>query len=471
MRQVPVSVESVIDPNISLDAIRLTLRSPGLKDLRPVIHQLQYNDKLHHHYPVRVCRGSKSGACLVDACRLYEKEQGFLYIREGFYLVKNAVERIETMKNLRLHEPHQTWVFGNDFDRQSNGDFKVRYFDIRSREIGPRGLGCVYIIPEVVTYICENEVRLNYRDRASLDVLNDALRSTSSKYLLHEPFFAAELPYIANVPNPRDSFPAALFDADSLDSLVRGRCYDFLVVTTCPRPDGVSYLEGTLNQLNQAGADEMVNKLVFSDGPLPHGIRERFTSWNFFEYDGPSGTKKALWRVFKYFDGDPSDFRLLLIEDDVIACRNAINRMLMTEIPDGMAAVTFFDLRETDASTPWGIHRRKLKRKSHQTLWGLQAVLFEGGAVRFLAKQDPESIDYLQSSIHQSDVALSELLAEGYHRQHFGVHVPNLFEHCGDVSAWGNQKKHRSPFFPGVEFNALTIPEPEVIDVKVEGLT
>lgn len=114
---------------------------------------------------------------------------------------------------------------------------------------------------------------------------------------------------------------------------------DLVSVLTCPkRPQ---YLLSTLDQLDREGA-RGVPRMVFSDGP----IVDLDTTWGLaIKEDGPSGTAPAMRWVFEVVVSTGAD-RLLYAEDDLIVGRDAVTRMLATQVPNDAALVTGFDLSE-----------------------------------------------------------------------------------------------------------------------------
>lgn len=245
-----------------------------------------------------------------------------------------------------------------------------------------------------------------------------------------------------------------LFDANTGRLFLEACQKDFLVVMTSPRA-GTSYLAETLEALDLEGSkaarDNGLRAVVVSDGPLAN------CSWDFESCAGPSGTKKALWRIFQ-MGRDAGARCLIIIEDDVKPCKNAVFRILAQPLPGDLAFLSYFDLREFPPGKEDGIHRTDIRKKTNNTYWGLQTIVYPMEVVEFLLTRDPEEIEYLQGNIHASDTCMAELLFRHTTWHHVGIHTPNLVEHRGDVSAWGNVNLHRARNFPGFDFDALSLP-------------
>jgi hypothetical protein len=245
---------------------------------------------------------------------------------------------------------------------------------------------------------------------------------------------------------------------------------DLVVVTTCPRPKAVSYLSDTLKLLDAAGASE-VDRMVVSDGPIDRSSVE--SGWNLIERPGPSGTRNAFWGMLgAVLKERPRLDRLLVFEDDVSPCKNAITRALKTEIPSRCAFVSFFDMRELPKGSPDGLHVLSCMGGDLRGFWGFQSVMFRPEVVRYLAASNPLSVakGSTANDRFHNDVAVARLLFKSPWTK-VAVHVPCLVEHRGDVSAWGDfnnssriMKSIRATNFRGEDFNALSLGRPVIID-------
>jgi len=246
------------------------------------------------------------------------------------------------------------------------------------------------------------------------------------------------------------------YRGDSFDAhqLVRSDASssDLIVVMTSPRP-GVSYLNETLESLDSEGAGRHPNKIVVSDGPLDESC-----SWQKVVTDGPSGTKKALWKVFRMAVSFPrASEHLILFEDDVIPCRNAVTRVLATSVPPGAPFVSFFDYRSLDEPAKNGIHFLNRESTKGGRYWGFPAIKFPMDVVEFLARTDMES--FLPGNKDASDTVVDDILKTLSPWKDVAIHCPSLFEHGGEVSSRGDRAGfHRAKNFRGVDFDALSLP-------------
>lgn len=238
---------------------------------------------------------------------------------------------------------------------------------------------------------------------------------------------------------------------------------DMLVVMTAPRPLGVSYLPYTVEMLDREGAETIENKWIVSDGPLYCGPLAQ-GNWNLVSAKGPVGTKHALWRIFKLAMAYKPK-RLHVLEDDVTPCRNAVTRMLAQHVPADVAFNSYFDYREMNVgphklhNTP-ALYRRALWRALNNTFWGLQAITYPLATVEFLAGCDPDDVERLIDKAHHSDMVMCETIFNHQKWKNLCVHMPCIFQHRGDVSAWDTNeaKSLRAIDWLGVDFDALTLP-------------
>lgn len=216
-----------------------------------------------------------------------------------------------------------------------------------------------------------------------------------------------------------------------------------LAVKTCPRPDGVSYLQRTLESLAKAGALENNDRVVISDGYESLAIRD----WAITMGPGPSGPAMALGRVLqqaRQYD------QILLFEDDLVACKNAIPWMLKVGVPDDLFLVSFFDVDRCKTGTEPGLYRFP-NRVFSSTL----CVLLPKRSVEFLLSRDQFHRHESADSLLSSEMGLSPW-------PYYGLHYPSLVEHVGAVSAKDPLAKlvkgRVATHFVGVDFDALSLP-------------
>jgi hypothetical protein len=238
---------------------------------------------------------------------------------------------------------------------------------------------------------------------------------------------------------------------------------------TCPRPPGqADSLHATLRALDGAGAGDLASKVVFSDGPLPGA--EIVTApgrrpWLVREHaDGPSGTIPALLRMWRGALALGAD-ALLMFEDDVLPCRNAVHRMVRHGVPDDCALASFLDMNRMPEGTEEGLYRvtgHGFSTPTTTPFWGHQALLVPRRTLQEVAALSPEATAEM---VHRfglgSDCMLGHLMATGaISRPSYGVHVPSLVQHVGAQSRVNPESRdHVRPArnFPGADFDALTL--------------
>lgn len=224
---------------------------------------------------------------------------------------------------------------------------------------------------------------------------------------------------------------------------------DLLTVLTCAR--GKSYLANTLASLDRGGAGCVKDRCILVDGPLD-GIACR-PRWSIDRLSAaPSGSLNAMFNAFR-FALDRGAERLLYFEDDVIVCKNAVPRMLEVDVGD-LAFVSFFDMKEMPESAPHGLHRMSPMGRDGRGFWGAQALLLPRRTLEFALACEPRIRRFGNKQSGETLLGY-ELLKAGYE---YGVHVPNLVEHVGDVSAiwsWTPSVNRRSTSFPGEHYDAL----------------
>jgi hypothetical protein len=219
----------------------------------------------------------------------------------------------------------------------------------------------------------------------------------------------------------------------------------FVAVTTCPRPDGVSYLDETLRSL----ASEVA---VFND------VERKGSRWN-------------TWRAIKSaaFKGD----RLLLVQDDVVACKNFALFARRCDVPSDVGVVTFssfsddfldLDLKYIHEEPPPGAYKFPAHRFGSRGMEGAQALLFPAASVAFLAAQDPWHPEIVHRGPHNADFAIGWHVARSPQPLKL-VHVPALVHHVGERSACHEETRKRfgwampAPVARPLDFDCLTLLE------------
>lgn len=248
------------------------------------------------------------------------------------------------------------------------------------------------------------------------------------------------------------NYPGDLFDARQLITADESKLNTLVAVTTSPRPQGLQYLTKTLTDLSLEGAGAHPTKIVVSDGQL-----DASCPWPAEVMKGPSGTKKALWRLFMMAASMKVD-RLVFFEDDIEPCRNAVTRVLGQPSLPGLGCTSYFDYRNLAADSPPGFYLVGPKSAKGGPMWGIQATSVSGEVVEYLARVPQTLMEKLKGFEHGSDTLLTDVL-RAYSPYHVRAqHSPCLFEHIGGASTWGNQQMHKATVWKGKEFDALSLP-------------
>jgi len=240
-----------------------------------------------------------------------------------------------------------------------------------------------------------------------------------------------------------------------------------VVVSTCVRPSGVSYLADTIASLDANGAGVLPRALLINGYPTEAELETMYAAtrergWGVSETRPaePQSSRSNLWRALRLARDMRSD--LLFFEDDLIACKNAVTRMAQVVCPDDCAFVSFFDhcppnRRRADGA--WGLHVAPLPEDFDGSGWGgTQALSVPLRTSEYLARLDPFSIRTVARD-RQSDKVLADFCAASPWPR-FAMHAPTLFRHTGIVSAahpgtsvpdW----RHTPRSYPGDWFDAL----------------
>ncbi len=229
-------------------------------------------------------------------------------------------------------------------------------------------------------------------------------------------------------------------------------------ITTCPRPDGASYLRSTAAALLREGATTCALRVIFCDGEsvtVPPGwaIAGDRDQREDVKRDG---SRLTMWRVFRFAVEQGVD-RLLYCEDDIVPCRNAVRKMCAMRISDRVAFIDFHDMRRLIGTTQPGLRALALGSASY-AYWGTQCMLFPRRTLDWLVREDPTAVA-VKGLPHCADLALGALLARSPWPR-YAAHLPCLVRHAGVVSAAhrGVALDHRLPtHYPGDECDALAM--------------
>lgn len=231
-------------------------------------------------------------------------------------------------------------------------------------------------------------------------------------------------------------------------------------------PRRTSYLSETLAGLDREGADVFDAKLVASDGPLEN----KDVTWPTSVFEGPSGTRKAFWRVFR-LAVDRNVDRLVIVEDDVMPCRNAMHYIRKFEVPEDLAFVSFFEMKELTPTAAPGLYSLGLfevgpkdgMRKQTRLYCGNQCLLLPRRTLDYLVTCDPFDSGLPKDRWLLPDFSSDSVM--GWHLDHspwprYGAHVPCLVEHIGAISTYRDGRTlegRQAVVFPGGHFDALEL--------------
>ncbi len=217
-----------------------------------------------------------------------------------------------------------------------------------------------------------------------------------------------------------------------------------------------SYLTTTLESLERNGAYE-VSRAVFSDGPCGY----RRPDWDVVELSSERrGTRQSAWSIFRAAL-DRGVERLIYCEDDIVLCRNAISYLAKMALPEGQAFVTCLDHRDWLMRLQTGIHAASF---GDGRLLGSQLLVFSRKTLEYLVSLDPMAVinshPWYKDGRHSVDMVIGKILRDGPWKS-YGIHVPALGQHLGDVSAAhpdrNPAKPVRTKIFAGLSFDALTL--------------
>jgi glycosyltransferase involved in cell wall biosynthesis len=239
-----------------------------------------------------------------------------------------------------------------------------------------------------------------------------------------------------------------------------------IVVLTCKRP--VSYVEATLQEIMAQGGTLASKRVLLFDGPIDtSGLpAELLADWTIMEIPGKdassmngeglsdkglNGTHIGLWSAVSLGDTLGAG-KVLFMEDDILPCKNAIERALSFEVPDDLGLVTFFD----PGNVPPG-EERKLWKFGARKYSCNQCFLMPRRSARWIRLSDPTNGPWHGSN---GDDFIGRSIARSPWPK-IGTHIPCLVEHIGEVSLGylgvGLIKGRVATNFPGKDFDALSL--------------
>jgi hypothetical protein len=177
--------------------------------------------------------------------------------------------------------------------------------------------------------------------------------------------------------------------------------------------------------------------------------------WRISASQSNEGQKRTYWRAlsigFEEARREGTD-RILILEDDVELCRNALPYMARARLPAVLDFVTWFDGHAIPARARPGIYPVLA-----QSFFCLQGVTWSCAAAETLLSA-PASQQWKER--HSGDILIAKILRGRY----YGVHVPNLVEHRGAKSicnpGQGLTGVRVANNYPGSDFDALTLGRP-----------
>jgi len=199
-----------------------------------------------------------------------------------------------------------------------------------------------------------------------------------------------------------------------------------IYVLTCPRA-GAEPWPYVVDTVAAIDAEQLpVDQVLFVDGSsspvLPASSRERWSVMSWLRPPtGPAGNKAPYWALLADAVQHGYD-DVVVFEDDLEFCPNAVRRMVSLPVPSDVACVQFFAPHLFPApETKPGLWRPPLDFQF------CQAVKFPSRTMRALVDWQPFG------DFHAADEAINwafkELGGGG------GGHVPELVQHVGAVSA------------------------------------
>jgi len=238
-----------------------------------------------------------------------------------------------------------------------------------------------------------------------------------------------------------------------------------VVVLTCDRP-AACYLAATIEQIDREGGRSLARR-IYVDGaadalePIHARLQgvQSAAEWGLRSLGAQGGSTEAMRRTLSDAAGEGRD--VLFFEDDLLLCKNAVERMISQQVPAQASLLTFFDMKEVAARSSFGLYFRPPTGADHQGLWGCQCLRFPADVVSWLGAQNWQGTLFGSLKM-SSDLILGELLLRHPSRNQIAVHIPCLVEHVGESSACfpgiGLPDWRRATNFPGQNFDARTLP-------------
>jgi len=218
-----------------------------------------------------------------------------------------------------------------------------------------------------------------------------------------------------------------------------------LLVTTCGSRNG-DHLGRLRRQIDESGWNG--RRILVSDGPSTMNRGD----WTITATAAQEGQKPTYWRALAVGLEEArrtGDDRILILEDDVELCTNALPYMERAHIPRTLDFVTWYDGHIVPTGAAKGIYPANA-----QYFICLQGVTWQlATAERLLSSP----VAAAWSEPHGGDVLIAKILRG----RAYGVHVPNLVQHLGAESVCSPGATlagaRTAANYPGKRFDAATV--------------
>ncbi len=219
-----------------------------------------------------------------------------------------------------------------------------------------------------------------------------------------------------------------------------------LLVTTCRGRNG-GYLARLQRQIDDSGWNG--RRVLVSDGPPPSPSG---AGWSVAATPQREGQKKTYWRALALGLEEcrrAGSDRMLILEDDVELCTNALAYIERAHLPGAFAFVTWYDGHAVPRGASRGIYPANAMR-----FICLQALTWTTSVAEELLSS---RVAAAWSEAHGGDLLIARILAG----RSYGVHVPNLVQHLGSESVCSPgvdlSGARTASNYAGKEFDAATL--------------
>ncbi len=223
-----------------------------------------------------------------------------------------------------------------------------------------------------------------------------------------------------------------------------------LLITTCGGRDP-RYLARLLRQITASGWSG--RRFIISDG-----TPSLASGWPTSASKKREGQTRNYWRALAVGLEEArrcrSD-RILILEDDVELCRNALPYMQRARLPQPLDFVTWFDGHMVKPRSRAAIYPAPAKN-----FFCLQGVTWQLATAAALLRS-PSAATWKE--LHSGDILIAKILSG----RHYGVHVPNLVQHLGAHSLCNPGERltgvRVANNYPGPDFDAMTLVRPAAV--------